>query len=95
MPDVHPTPDDGVRRSAEQPWDESTRPSAGPSELAASAQGRAVAGHLVGVHDHLRGELAQVHELVEQVKAGALDVDAARSGINDMTMRQNSWTMGA
>jgi hemerythrin-like domain-containing protein len=33
--------------------------------------------------------------MVAQVAGGALDVAAARSEINDMTIRQNNWTMGA
>jgi hemerythrin-like domain-containing protein len=47
------------------------------------------------VHDHLRAELARVRSLVHQVAEGTVDVGAARSEINTMTMRQNNWTMGA
>jgi len=50
--------------------------------------------HLVAIHDHLRGELARVQDLVEQVARGALDVAGARSVVNTMTMRQNDWTLG-
>ena len=50
--------------------------------------------HLVAIHDHLRQELAQVRDLVEQVERGQVDVGAARSMINTMTLRQNSWTLG-
>ena len=32
---------------------------------------------------------------MRQVADGALDVGAARSEINEMTMRQNNWTLGA
>ena len=39
-------------------------------------------------------ELAQVRDLVGQVERGHVDVGAARSMINTMTMRQNSWTLG-
>ena len=39
-------------------------------------------------------ELAQVRDLVEQVERGQVDVGAARSMINTMTLRQNSWTLG-
>jgi alkanesulfonate monooxygenase SsuD/methylene tetrahydromethanopterin reductase-like flavin-dependent oxidoreductase (luciferase family) len=49
---------------------------------------------LVAIHDHLRRELAQVQELVEQVARGKLDAGRARSEINEMTMRQNDWTLG-
>jgi alkanesulfonate monooxygenase SsuD/methylene tetrahydromethanopterin reductase-like flavin-dependent oxidoreductase (luciferase family)/hemerythrin-like domain-containing protein len=50
--------------------------------------------HLVAIHDHLRTELAQVRDLVRQVERGHVDVGDARSMINTMTMRQNSWTLG-
>jgi hemerythrin-like domain-containing protein len=50
---------------------------------------------LVEIHDHLRGELAQVRDLIRQVREGALDVGAARSAINQLTMRQNAWSVGA
>jgi hemerythrin-like domain-containing protein len=55
---------------------------------------RASGQHLVDVHDHLRAELSQLRDLVEQVAAGSLDAGAARSHINTMTMRQNNWTLG-
>jgi hypothetical protein len=51
--------------------------------------------HLIDIHDHLRAELERVRALVRQVADGALDVGAARSEINEMTMRQNNWTLGA
>jgi alkanesulfonate monooxygenase SsuD/methylene tetrahydromethanopterin reductase-like flavin-dependent oxidoreductase (luciferase family) len=51
--------------------------------------------HLVDVHDHLRAELGQVVDLIGQVEAGALDPAAARGAINQMTLRQNEWTLGA
>ena len=43
----------------------------------------------------LRAELAQVRDLIDQVRSGALGIGAARSAINQMTMRQNNWTLGA
>lgn len=54
-----------------------------------------VGSHLVDVHDHLRAELTQVLDLVGQVEAGTLDAGRARGVINEMTMRQNEWTLGA
>jgi len=94
---VTATPDEGARLSDAVPWDEASRPS-GP----ASDPGRrytpdqlAAGQHLVDVHDHLRAELTQLRDLIEQVARGALDVGAARSFINQMTMRQNDWTLGA
>jgi hypothetical protein len=50
--------------------------------------------HLVAIHDHLRSELAQLRDLVEQVARGIVDVGTARSMISTMTLRQNSWTLG-
>jgi hemerythrin-like domain-containing protein len=77
-------------------WDESQRPT-GPAPDPAvplTAAQRASGQHLVEVHNHLRQELEQLRDLVEQVAAGALDLGDARSMINTMTMRQNSWTLG-
>ncbi|WDZ83641.1 LLM class flavin-dependent oxidoreductase [Micromonospora cathayae] len=94
---VTPTPDDGHRHSDTAVWDESTRPT-GPAPEAGrrySARERAQGQHLVDVHDHLRQELTQVRDLVDQVEAGTLGVAAARSHINTMTLRQNNWTLGA
>jgi alkanesulfonate monooxygenase SsuD/methylene tetrahydromethanopterin reductase-like flavin-dependent oxidoreductase (luciferase family) len=78
-------------------WDETTRPRAPepPAGQGYTDQSRAVGNHLVDVHDHLRGELARVRDLVEQVERGALSAAAARSAINEMSMRQNDWTLGA
>jgi Hemerythrin HHE cation binding domain len=92
-----PTPDTGERLSAVQVWDETARPAgpAPPPGTVYSRLGRYIAGHLIEVHDHLRGELARVRELVSQVRAGAIDAGGARSAINEMTLRQNDWALGA
>ena len=94
---ARPTPDDGVRRSARTPWDDATRPSysSALAPLAWTDQERAAGQHLVDVHDHLRGELAQLYDLIAQVEAGSVDAGRARSLINTMTMRQNDWALGA
>ncbi|MHB1433270.1 MAG: hemerythrin domain-containing protein [Streptosporangiaceae bacterium] len=78
-------------------WDESSRPVAppGPPGQVHGPRARAVGAHLVDVHDHLRRELAQVRDLLDQVRAGALGADRARGTLNAMTMRQNDWTLGA
>jgi hemerythrin-like domain-containing protein len=78
-------------------WDETTRPTgpAPPPDAVPTARGRAIGAHLVAVHDHLRTELSQVRELVSRLREGAIDAGGARSVINDMTMRQNDWTLGA
>jgi alkanesulfonate monooxygenase SsuD/methylene tetrahydromethanopterin reductase-like flavin-dependent oxidoreductase (luciferase family) len=94
---VRPTPDDGTRLSDRVPWDDATRPAyASPhAPLTWTAQERATGQHLVDVHDHLRSELAQLFDLVDQVEAGGIDAGRARSLINTMTMRQNDWALGA
>jgi Hemerythrin HHE cation binding domain len=94
---VEPTPDDGVRLSAERLWDEAERPH-GPApapQAEYSEAGQALARDLVGVHNHLRGELAQLRDMIAQVADGSLDPGAARSEISKLTMRQNQWTVGA
>lgn len=94
---VTPTPDDGVRLSTERLWDESVRPR-GPApdpDTVYTAAGLVRGQDLVDIHDHLRAELARVRSLVAEVADGVVDVAAARSEINAMTMRQNDWTMGA
>jgi hemerythrin-like domain-containing protein len=78
-------------------WDESTRPVA-PAALEGFVyprRAKAIGQHLVDVHDHLRRELAQVRDILEQVKAGAVSAAAARSALHDTAMRQNDWTLGA
>ena len=97
---VTPTPDDGRRLTGILPWDEAGRPTyplrPDPVEQAGyDAHQLAVPQHLVDVHDHLRAELAQLRDVVDQVVQGHLAVGAARSAVNAMTMRQNNWTLGA
>jgi hemerythrin-like domain-containing protein len=91
-----PTPDPGERLSAERPWDESTRPTAGPAdpERRYTPQEQAAGRHLIDVHDALRAELERLRDLIEQVSQGNTDPAAVRSFINRMTIRQNNWTLG-
>ena len=92
-----PTPDSGERLSQVRVWDEATRPAgpAAPPGAVYTRRGRVIGGHLIEVHDHLRAELARVRDLVRQVREGAADAASARSAINEMTMRQNDWALGA
>jgi hemerythrin-like domain-containing protein len=92
-----PTPDDGTRRSAERVWDESERPT-GPApdpDRRYSAEQQATGQHLIDVHNALRAELQQLHDVIGQVQRGLIEAGRARSLINTMTMRQNTWTLGA
>lgn len=95
--DVYPTPEPAVRHTEALPWDESSRPTASApdgDQRRYTETGRAVARHLVDVHDALRSELAAVRTLVEQVRSG-LAPGAARSVLHDLALRQNDWTLGA
>ncbi|SCG68901.1 LLM class flavin-dependent oxidoreductase [Micromonospora inositola] len=94
---VTPTPDPEVRLTDHELWDESTRPAAPPAPAGHvyTPHAQAVGGHLVDVHDHLRQELAQVRDLLQQVRRGVVSAGAARAVLNQMTMRQNNWTLGA
>lgn len=96
-PGVEPTPDDGTRLSERRLWDETARPTrpAPPPGARYTRGGRAASAELVAVHDMLRAELANVRDLIVQVQKGAIDAARARSELNQMTMRQNNWTMGA
>ncbi|TDD59578.1 LLM class flavin-dependent oxidoreductase [Kribbella antibiotica] len=93
---VVPTPPPVARRSAVRVLDESERPT-GPAldpSRAYTPHQLSSGQHLIDVHDHLRAELEQIHDLVEQVAAGSMGIGQARSHINTMTMRQNNWTLG-
>jgi hypothetical protein len=94
---LQPTPAADARHSAEQPWDESTRPPGPPpdSERQYSAAELASGQHLIDVHDSLRAELSRLREVVAEVEAGESDPAALRSFFNRMTIRQNNWTLGA
>lgn len=93
---VTPTPDPGTRLR-EPRWDESTRPHRPPSgpEVTYTELGRRVGAHLIDVHDALRRELAELREIVAQVRDGALGAGEARSALHEMALRQNDWTLGA
>lgn len=94
---IAPTPDDGTRLTGELPWDEGSRPHRLPSgaDVVYTESGRHAGKHLIDVHDMLRRELAELRDLVAQVRDGALAAGDARSALNEMAMRQNDWTLGA
>lgn len=75
------------------PWDESTRPTNG---LPGAERVRGGAGqHLRDVHHHYRGELDRLHDVLGQVREGSLSAGAARSEVNDMALRANTWVLGS
>ena len=63
---VRPTPDSGRRISPATVWDESARPAGPPREATAryTDEGRSFARDLIRVHDHLRGELTQLRDMI-------------------------------
>lgn len=93
---ARPTPDPQQRLSDEQPWDEASRPTAGPADpdRRYTPDEQAAGRHLIDVHDALRTELTQLRDLVEQVARGTTDASKVRSFITRMTIRQNHWTLG-
>ncbi|WP_270888751.1 LLM class flavin-dependent oxidoreductase [Pedococcus sp. 5OH_020] len=93
---VRPTPDDGNRFTGTLSWDEDSRPTLSRDPQSRyTAEQQASAQHLVDIHDGLRGELARLRDIVEQVHDGAVEANRARNLINQLTMRQNHWTLGA
>ncbi len=94
---VVPTAPPAARLATTSLLDEAARPRVEDPSTAAgyTPQQTATAQHLVDVHDHLRGELEQVRAMVAQVLERALTPGLARSAINQLTMRQNNWTLGA
>jgi len=93
---ITPTPDDGTRLADRTVWDESERPVAPRIDEGHkyTRHEQARGQQLIDIHDHLRQELAQVRDLVDQVEAGMIGIGEARSAINEMTLRQNNWTLG-
>jgi hemerythrin-like domain-containing protein len=94
---VFPTVDTGIRYSDTQLWDETARPTReeSPPDVTYSRVGRAVGSHLIAVHDHLRDELAQIRRLVESVESGDVSPGVAIDSLNEFSLRQNNWTVGA
>jgi hemerythrin-like domain-containing protein len=60
-----------------------------------SAVGRAGQQTLLAVHQHLRQELWKLQDVMTEVAEGRTSAAEARSYLNQMTMRQNYWTLGA
>ena len=65
------------------------------TEDGAAQRSSGAGAHLVEVHDGLRAELSRLRDIVEQVVAGEEQAHRARNAINELTMRQNNWTLGA
>ncbi|GAA4560406.1 hypothetical protein GCM10023193_20380 [Planotetraspora kaengkrachanensis] len=75
--------------------DEATRPRSAKRDINALPPAQRANGQrLVLIHDHLRQELTQIRDALEQVADGQTDAESLRSLINQLTMRQNYWTLG-
>jgi hemerythrin-like domain-containing protein len=82
--------------TSEPALDEATRPRAPRhDDDSGTPSGRVAARMLVSVHAHLRSELEQIRDVVAEVTAGHSTAALARSLINEMSMRQNYWSLGA
>ncbi|MFK4101270.1 LLM class flavin-dependent oxidoreductase [Streptomyces sp. NPDC019531] len=94
---VRPTPPPKAWRSTERLWDESTRPVGPPAdpERRYPRREQEPARNLVAAHDQLRADLDRLGEVVREVLADTLAPGEARSEIQRLSLRQNSWTLGA
>src|SRR4051794_38027687 len=82
--------------AADQPWDETTRPTlAEPGDTSYAVDQQGAAEHLVAIHDHLRSELERLQGLVDDVRRGLLTAGEARAEVHALSLRQNNWTLGA
>ena len=87
-----PSPEDG----APPVLDEATRPRLLRREDApVTADGAGGQQLLLQVHDHLRSELAQLREAIEQLEAGLRDPAWVRTVLARLTNRQNWCSVGA
>ena len=78
------------------PWDETTRPTAGADgEPIPAPRGASAGRHLLDVHDHYRAELGRLRDVLDQVRAGTVDTASARSEVNAMAVRSNTWVLGS
>jgi hypothetical protein len=92
-----PTAAPDTRHSTTRVWDESARPSADEpaAEVRFTSHGLSAGKHLIQVHDHYREELVRVRDILDQVRANAIDVGEARGQLNGMSLRANNWTLGS
>jgi alkanesulfonate monooxygenase SsuD/methylene tetrahydromethanopterin reductase-like flavin-dependent oxidoreductase (luciferase family) len=84
-----------ARRESPCPGAEAAETATRHTEDVAQQHHPGAGAHLVEVHDGLRAELTRLRDIVEQVVAGEEQAHRARNLINELTMRQNNWTLGA
>jgi hypothetical protein len=84
------------RLSSRTVLDEVSRPTAPepPPEVSFTAHGVRVGRHLIEVHDHYRGELQELRDLLDRVIQGAVTAEQARGELSTFTLRANNWALG-
>jgi alkanesulfonate monooxygenase SsuD/methylene tetrahydromethanopterin reductase-like flavin-dependent oxidoreductase (luciferase family)/hemerythrin-like domain-containing protein len=75
--------------------DEESRPRTGGPSADGDRPSTGGGQHLIEVHDQFREELRQLRQAVEQVAGQPAEVAELRSLVNELTRRQNHWTVGA
>ena len=90
-PAPEPEPREQIDLWSGDPLGEAGRPRVSEPRPEPTGNGR----QLIMVHRHFRDELRQIRDAVEQVAAGERTAASARSMINDLTVRQNFWTLGS
>ena len=75
-------------------WDEAGRPQ-GPVLAGVTPAMRATGAHLAAIHQMYREHLAQVHDVLGRVAAGALEIGAARGAVHAMGLRASYEQLGS
>jgi hemerythrin-like domain-containing protein len=98
---TRPAPEEAARTPSSAPSERAAREASRQTQrLVAegepvSAVGREGQQTLLAVHQHLRQELWKLQDVMTEVADGRTSAAEARSYLNQMTMRQNYWTIGA
>ncbi|MEO6886071.1 MAG: hemerythrin domain-containing protein [Jatrophihabitantaceae bacterium] len=93
---IVPSAPPSTRFSKRTVLDEAGRPTTPEpaAEVTFTAHGILVGRHLVEVHDHYRGELRELHGLLERVAQGVITAGQARGELNEFALRANNWAFG-
>jgi hypothetical protein len=90
------TPAPQSRLSSDRVLHENRRPSAPePAADVTFTSGGLLAGrHLIDVHDQYRSELAELRDVLEQVRSRTVDAGKGRAELQAMVARVNAWAVG-
>jgi alkanesulfonate monooxygenase SsuD/methylene tetrahydromethanopterin reductase-like flavin-dependent oxidoreductase (luciferase family) len=95
QPAPEPAPAQRIELWSDDPLGEAGRPRVTKPDEDSTSDRRSTGHRLVLIHGNLRNELRQIREAVASVAAGQRTAASARSLINDLTVRQNFWTLGS